>query len=94
MLIVVAVIAAESLNILEDLVVELFTNVRKGPPENLQFKAERPIWKAGKLYRLEPVRDIHMLYLTWTLRCLHKHYLKKPAEYLAHLLGLGKIIHH
>ncbi|CAB4282047.1 unnamed protein product [Prunus armeniaca] len=60
---------------------------KKAPPENLQFKAERPIWKAGKLYRLEPVGDFHMLYLTWTLPCLHQHHLKKPAEYLAHLLG-------
>ncbi|CAL8160346.1 unnamed protein product [Prunus armeniaca] len=55
--------------------------------KKLQFKAEGPIWKAGKLYRLEPVRDFHMLYLTWRLPCLHQVYLKKPEDYLAHLLG-------
>ncbi|PQM40259.1 nardilysin-like [Prunus yedoensis var. nudiflora] len=81
------VIGGESLDILEDWVVELFSNVKKGPQEKLQFKAEGPIWKAGKLYRLEPVRDFHMLYLTWTLPCLHQEYLKKPEDYLAHLLG-------
>ncbi|BFG33742.1 hypothetical protein CerSpe_200160 [Prunus speciosa] len=81
------VIGGESLDILEDWVVELFSNVKKGPQEKLQFKAEGHIWKAGKLYRLEPVRDFHMLYLTWTLPCLHQEYLKKPEDYLAHLLG-------
>ncbi|CAL8998826.1 unnamed protein product, partial [Prunus brigantina] len=83
----VQAVDSESLDILEDWVVELFGNVKKGPQEKLQFKAEGPIWKAGKLYRLEPVRDFHMLYLTWTLPCLHQEYLKKPEDYLAHLLG-------
>ncbi|KAH0997662.1 hypothetical protein GBA52_021526 [Prunus armeniaca] len=86
------VIGGESLDILEDWVVELFSNVKKGPQEKLQFKAEGPIWKAGKLYRLEPVRDFHMLYLTWRLPCLHQEYLKKPEDYLAHLLGHGSLL--
>ncbi|KAJ0007818.1 hypothetical protein Pint_30499 [Pistacia integerrima] len=50
-----------------------------------------PIWKAGKLYRLEAVKDVHILDLTWTLPCLRQDYLKKPEDYLAHLMGHGKI---
>ncbi|PRQ34798.1 putative insulysin [Rosa chinensis] len=59
----------------------------KDPQVNLEFKAEGPIWKAGKLYRLEAVDDVHILHLAWTLPCLQEHYLKKPEDYLSHLLG-------
>jgi nardilysin len=52
---------------------------------------EGPIWKAGLLYRLEAVKDVNILDLTWTLPCLHQDYLKKSEDYLAHLLGHGKI---
>ncbi|XP_062171748.1 nardilysin-like [Alnus glutinosa] len=81
------VIGGESLDVLESWVEELFGNVKKGPQVNLEFKAEGSIWKAGKLYRLEAVKDVHILDLTWTLPCLHRDYLKKPEDYLAHLLG-------
>lgn len=91
MLIVLHCTAAESLDVLESWVKELFGNVKKGPQVNLEFKAEGSIWKAGKLYRLEAVKDVHILDLTWTLPCLHRDYLKKPEDYLAHLLGHGKI---
>lgn len=86
-------IAAEPLETLESWVVELFSNVRKGPQIKPQFTVEGPIWKAGKLYRLEAVKDVHILDLTWTLPCLHQEYLKKSEDYLAHLLGHGKIYH-
>ncbi|KAM1341394.1 hypothetical protein ACFX2F_005852 [Malus domestica] len=81
------VIGGESLDVLEDWVVELYGNVKKGPQVKLEFKAEGPIWKVGKLYRLEAVRDVNILNLTWTFPCLHQDYLKKPEDYLAHLLG-------
>lgn len=81
------VIGGESLDVLESWVKELFGNVKKGPQVKLEFKAEGPIWKAGKLYRLQAVKDVHILDLTWTLPCLHRDYLKKPQDYLAHLLG-------
>ncbi|KAE8039413.1 hypothetical protein FH972_011826 [Carpinus fangiana] len=81
------VIGGESLDVLESWVKELFGDVKKGPQVNLEFKVEGSIWKAGKLYRLEAVKDVHMLDLTWTLPCLHRDYLKKPEDYLAHLLG-------
>lgn len=71
---------------------ELFGNVKKGPQVNLEFKVEAPFWKAGKLYRLEAVKDLHILDLTWSLPCLRKSYLKKPEDYIAHLLGHGKMI--
>ncbi|KAI4348123.1 hypothetical protein L6164_008882 [Bauhinia variegata] len=81
------VIGGESLDVLESWVLELFGDVRKGPRLNPEFKMEGPIWKAGKIYRLEAVKDVHILDLTWTLPCLHQEYLKKPEDYLAHLLG-------
>ncbi|KAL6203558.1 hypothetical protein ACLB2K_027258 [Fragaria x ananassa] len=77
----------EPLNVLEHWVLELFGDVKKGPQVKLEFKTEGPIWKAGKLYRLEAVDDVHILHLAWTLPCLQKNYLKKPEGYLCHLLG-------
>ena len=87
-------IAAEPLNVLEHWVLELFGDVKKGPQVKLEFKTEGPIWKAGKLYRLEAVDDVHILHLAWTLPCLQKNYLKKPEGYLCHLLGHGMMIHY
>ncbi|KAM6578444.1 hypothetical protein CsatB_030281 [Cannabis sativa] len=81
------VIGGESLDVLEEWVLELFGNVKKGHPVNLEFKVEVPFWKSGKLYRLEAVKDVHILDLTWTLPCLHKEYMKKPQDYIAHVLG-------
>lgn len=69
---------------------ELFGGVKKGPRVNMEFTAKGPFWKPGKLYRLEAVKDVHILDLTWTLPCLRKEYLKKPEDYIAHLLGHGK----
>ncbi|KAL9320134.1 hypothetical protein ACSQ67_011973 [Phaseolus vulgaris] len=58
-----------------------------GGQANPVFSMEGPIWKSGKVYRLEAVKDVHILDLSWTLPCLHQQYLKKPEDYLAHLLG-------
>ncbi|CAJ1960573.1 unnamed protein product [Sphenostylis stenocarpa] len=80
------VIGGESLDVLESWVVELFGAVKKGQA-NPVFSVEGPIWKTGKVYWLEAVKDVHILDLSWTLPCLHKEYLKKPEDYLAHLLG-------
>jgi len=82
---------AEPLDVLESWVTELFAKVRKGPQTKPKFQVEGPIWKAGLLYRLEAVKDVNILDLTWTLPCLHQDYLKKSEDYLAHLLGHGKI---
>ncbi|XP_020086086.1 nardilysin-like isoform X2 [Ananas comosus] len=81
------VIGGESLDVLEDWVVELFGKVKAGPPLKMSWKIDMPAWKAGKLYKLEAVKDVHILDLTWTLPCLHREYLKKPEDYLAHLMG-------
>lgn len=83
-------IFSESLDVLEDWVVELFGKVKAGPPLKMSWKIDMPAWKAGKLYKLEAVKDVHILDLTWTLPCLHREYLKKPEDYLAHLVGHGK----
>ncbi|KAF7119559.1 hypothetical protein RHSIM_Rhsim13G0059900 [Rhododendron simsii] len=81
------VIGGETLDVLESWVLELFSNVKNGPPLKQEARTEVPIWKAGKLYRLEAVKDVHILNLSWTLPCLRKDYLKKSEDYLAHLIG-------
>ncbi|PIA59677.1 hypothetical protein AQUCO_00400519v1 [Aquilegia coerulea] len=81
------VIGGESLDTLENWVLELFSDVREGQQMEPEAQFNVPIWKAGKLYRLEAVKEVHSLNLTWTLPCLKKEYLKKPQDYLAHLLG-------
>ncbi|PHT72502.1 hypothetical protein T459_23287 [Capsicum annuum] len=84
-----AIIGGESLDILESWVLELFSSVKKGPLVNPDGGSELPIWKVGKLYWLEAVKDVHILDLSWTLPSLRKGYLKKAEDYLAHLLGHG-----
>jgi len=86
------VIAAELLDTLESWVLELFSNVKAGPLSRREIKDEGPIWHVGKLYRLEAVKDVHILELSWKLPCLRKDYLKKSEDYLAHLIGHGKSV--
>lgn len=81
------VIGGEPLDILEKWVLELFTKVTKGLHQTPKFSVEGPIWRSGKIYRLEAVKDLLSLDLSWTMPCLRGDYLKKPEDYLAHLLG-------
>ncbi|KAK4779447.1 hypothetical protein SAY87_015553 [Trapa incisa] len=81
------VIGGESLDVLQSWVVELFQGVKEGAQALPVWRMVLPIWKAGKVYRLEAVKDVHVLDLSWTLPCLRQEYLKKSEEYLAHLLG-------
>ncbi|GMG98165.1 hypothetical protein Nepgr_000005 [Nepenthes gracilis] len=81
------VIGGESLDVLENWVLQLFTDVKKGPSIKPESRIEGPIWNAGKIYRLEAVKDVNILDLSWKLPCLRREYLKKPEDYLAHLLG-------
>lgn len=78
---------------LESWVVELFGDVKNGSKIRPTLEADGPIWKGGKLYRLEAVKDVHILDLTWTLPPLRHAYVKKPEDYLAHLLGHGEKSH-
>jgi nardilysin len=41
------------------------------------------------MYRVESVRDQHLLAMTWPLPCLQADYLKKPQDYISHLVGHG-----
>uniref|UniRef100_A0A0D9Z6Z8 Peptidase M16 N-terminal domain-containing protein n=1 Tax=Oryza glumipatula TaxID=40148 RepID=A0A0D9Z6Z8_9ORYZ len=81
------IIGGEPLDILESWTMELFSKVKGGPLLDMSPKTDMPFWRSGKLHRLEAVRDVHSLCLSWTLPCLHKEYMKKPEDYLAHLLG-------
>lgn len=82
---------AESLDVLESWVLELFGKVKGGAPALPEQRMVLPIWKAGKAYHLEAVNDVHVLDLSWTLPCLRQEYLKKSEDYLAHLLGHGNL---
>lgn len=81
---------AESLDILEEWVMELFSNVKTGHQPKMSTRYEAPIWKPGKLYRLEAVKDVHILELSCSLPCLQKEYLKKAEDYISHLMGHGR----
>lgn len=74
---------------LESLVLDLFSKVKPNTGARLEVKSGLPVWSAGKIYRLEAVRDVHILDLSWTLPCLRKDYLKRAEDYLAHLIGHG-----
>jgi nardilysin len=63
---------------LEGWTMELFSKVKASPLLDMTPKTDMPFWKSGKLYKLEAVRDVHSLFLSWTLPCLHKEYMKKP----------------
>lgn len=82
---------AESLDVLESWVVELFGKVKGRARALPGWGMVLPIWNAGKVYHLEAVKDVHVLDLLWTLPCLRQEYLKKPEDYLAHLLGHGNL---
>ncbi|KAI4368936.1 hypothetical protein MLD38_017436 [Melastoma candidum] len=81
------VIGGEPLDLLESWVVELFGRIKEGSQVQFTTTKEMPIWKAGKIYWLEAVKDVHILELTWALPCLRQNYLKKAEDYLAHVLG-------
>nr|XP_043636150.1 nardilysin-like isoform X2 [Erigeron canadensis] len=81
------VIGGESLDVLESWVLELFSKVKTNNASKSEVKPGLSVWSAGKIYRLEAVKDVHILDLSWTLPCLQKDYLKKAEDYLAHLIG-------
>ncbi|KAI4373362.1 hypothetical protein MLD38_011493 [Melastoma candidum] len=81
------VIGGEPLDVLESWVVELFGRIKEGSQVQLTTSKEMAIWKGGKIYWLEAVKDAHILELAWPLPCLRQNYLKKAEDYLAHVLG-------
>ncbi|KAL2322516.1 hypothetical protein Fmac_026895 [Flemingia macrophylla] len=50
-------ILCKTLDVLESWVVELFGAIKKGPQANEVFTVEGFIWKSGKVYWLEAVKD-------------------------------------
>ncbi|PWA98419.1 insulinase (Peptidase family M16) family protein [Artemisia annua] len=81
------IIGGESLDVLESWVQELFSKVKASNEPKVEVKPGLPVWSAGKMYRLEAVKDVNMLELAWTLPCLRKDYTKKAEDYLSHLIG-------
>lgn len=81
----------ESLDTLKQWVMESFGNVREGGETSLRFPWEGPVWESGHMYHVESVKDQHLIALTWPFPCLESAYLKKPQDYISHLLGHGNL---
>ncbi|CAI9776849.1 unnamed protein product [Fraxinus pennsylvanica] len=77
----------EPLDILEGWVLKLFGGVKKGSLIKPDTCLDGPIWKTGKIYKLEADKDVHSLNLSWTLPSLQEYYPTKAEEYFSHLLG-------
>ncbi|MCO5583223.1 hypothetical protein L7F22_037131 [Adiantum nelumboides] len=82
-----ALISGESLGTLKAWVTELFSEIPSGLGDPLQFKWEGPVWEPGKLYRVKSVKDQHFLSIIWPFPCLQEAYLRKPYDYISHLVG-------
>jgi nardilysin len=78
----------EPLETLKAWVTESFSKVKEGG-EALKFPWDGPVWEPGSLYRVESVKDQHLIVLTWPFPCLEAAYLKKPQDYISHLIGHG-----
>lgn len=83
------ILSAESLETLKEWAVELFGEVKEGGNDKKSPTWSGPIWEKGKFYRVESVKDQHLLSLMWPLPCLEAAYLKKPQDYISHLVGHG-----
>ena len=80
----------EPLETLKEWVVELFSEVKSGINKPLQFPWEGPVWEPGKLYRVKSVKDQHFVSIIWPFPCLSAEYVKKPYDYISHLVGHGE----
>ncbi|KAG0572112.1 hypothetical protein KC19_VG069600 [Ceratodon purpureus] len=80
------VLGGEPLETLKTWVTESFGKVKEGG-EALKFPWDGPVWEPGSLYRVESVKDQHLIALTWPFPCLEAAYLKKPQDYISHLIG-------
>ncbi|KAF2362602.1 Peptidase M16 N-terminal [Trinorchestia longiramus] len=81
------VLGKESLDELEEMVVELFSGV-----ENKNVTV--PTWSGKDMYSeqphtgyIVPVKDIRHLHITWPFPDLRAHYKSGPGYYLSHLIG-------
>ncbi len=83
---------AEPLDTLKQWAIELFGKVSEGGEAPLPFPWDGPVWESGCMYRVESVRDQHLLAMTWPLPCLQADYLKKPQDYISHLVGHGNVL--
>ncbi|XP_024542665.1 nardilysin-like isoform X1 [Selaginella moellendorffii] len=81
------VLGGEPLATLKEWVTELFEDIPEGSSKPQRFSWNGPVWPAGKIYHVESVKDQHRLILSWVMPCLHTEYLKKPHDYLSHLIG-------
>ncbi|KAH7285476.1 hypothetical protein KP509_33G029900 [Ceratopteris richardii] len=81
------VVSGEPLETLKSWVTELFNGIRPGFGSPLHFEWEGPVWEPGKLYRVKSVKDQHFISIIWPFPCLKDAYLKKPYDYISHLVG-------
>eukprot|EP00752_Nemacystus_decipiens_P004086 g3739.t1 len=96
------VLGRQSLDELQGMVVSSFSGVAPGgasaeigrgglpEPSAVVAAAGLPFHAAdalGRAFRVQPVRDLHRLHVTWQLGEQHSLYKTKPSEYIGHLIG-------
>jgi insulysin len=80
-----------SLDVMQDWVVELFSNVAdKNRSHPATEYAEHPPMTAnemGRMAHVVSIKDIRLLEMSWVIPPTKKQYRTKPGEYISHLLG-------
>lgn len=85
-----AVQADQSLDVLQQWVVEIFSQVPGCDEARPSFASHGMPWQPDRfhrLYRLLPVKDRHQLTVTWQLPSMVKHYRTRPLNYVSWLMG-------
>ncbi|XP_027049416.1 nardilysin-like [Pocillopora damicornis] len=85
-----AVISRESLDSLEKMVRESFSEIPNNSlpkPTFQEYTTPFDASKFHKLYKVVPVKDVHHLEITWVLPPQQKYYRIKPIHYISWLMG-------
>lgn len=82
-------LTSESIETLQKWVVELFSEVQEGGHGRLKFHYEGRIWQPHRFYLCAAGQEQSLASVTWPLPCLESAYLKKPQDYIGHLIGHG-----
>ncbi|XP_037087796.1 nardilysin-like [Pollicipes pollicipes] len=85
-----AVQADQSLDTLQQWVVEIFSEVPATAEPRPSFASHGQPWDPARfhrLYKLLPVKDRHQLTITWQLPSMMKHYRTRPLNYISWLMG-------
>lgn len=86
-----AVQSRHSLDELEQMINEIFSAIPKRKASTklatIPCGDPFPLEQFTKLYKVQPVRKVNKLSITWTLPSLLQEYKTKPLEYISHVVG-------